>query len=133
IFWPDAGRTARAHSEGEALVHRERFGEAIDWFTETVLNDPTDWQAQLQIVEIFSNHIFDVERAAEARNRLLKMERVPSGLWINSALRLGRDWEDLGLPDRAINTYKSLLWKYKEGYDADEVRRRLTLLGAKFE
>ncbi len=133
IFWPDRGRTARAHSEGEALVQRQKFEEAIEWFTETVSSDPTDWQAQLRIAEILSDHIRDRERTAEARNRLLKMEGVKSGLWINSALQLGRDWEDLGRPDRAINIYKSLLWKYKEGYDADEVRRRLALLGAQHE
>ncbi len=133
IFWPESGRTARAHSEGEALVQRERFEEAIEWFSEAVIKDPTDWQAQLRIVEILSDHIRDRERAAETRNRLLKMEGVHSGLWINSALQLGRDWEDLGRPDRAINIYKSLLWKYKEGYDADEVRRRLALLGAQYE
>lgn len=133
IFWPDSGRTARAHSEGEALVQRERFEEAIEWFSEAVIKDPTDWQAQLRIVEILSDHIRDRERAAETRNRLLKMEGVHSGLWINSALQLGRDWEDLGRPDRAINIYKSLLWKYKEGYDADEVRRRLAQLGAQYE
>jgi len=133
LFWPDKGHTARAHSEGEALVQRQKFEEAIEWFTETVDSDPTDWQAQLRIVEILTNHIFDAARAAEARNRLLKIEGVGEGLWINTALRLGKDWEDLGRPDRAINTYKSLLWKYEEGYDADEIRRRLALLGAKHE
>lgn len=133
IFMPEARRSARAHSEGEALVQHQKFEEAIEWFTETVSSDPTDWQAQLRIAEILSDHIRDRERTAEARNRLLKMEGVESGLWIHSALQLGRDWEDLGRPDRAINIYKSLLWKYKEGYDADEVRRRLALLGAQHE
>ncbi|MFC1545407.1 tetratricopeptide repeat protein [Gemmatimonadota bacterium] len=133
IFMPEGKRTARAHSEGEALVQGQKFEEAIEWFTETVTGDPTDWQAQQRIIDILTNHVFDVERAAEARNRLLKLEGVREGHWINTALRLGRDWEDLDRPDRAINTYKSLLWKYKEGYDADEVRRRLADLGAKHE
>ena len=133
IFWPEKGHTARAHSEGESLFQRERYEEAIEWFSEVAVDDPTDWQAQQRIVEILTNQIQDVERAAEARNRLLKMEGVESGLWINTALRLGRDWEDLDRPDRAINTYKSLLWKHNEGYDADEVRRRLAALGAQHE
>jgi tetratricopeptide (TPR) repeat protein len=133
FFWPETGRTARAHSEGEALVQKEKYEEAVEWFTEAVACDPKDWQAQVRIVELLTNQIHDVERAAEARNRLLKMEGIESGLWINTALRLGRDWEDLDRPDRAINTYKSLLWKHDEGYDADEVRRRLAALGAQYE
>jgi len=133
IFWPEKGHTARAHSEGEALMQRQQYEEAIDWFNEMAINDPTDWRAQQQIIDILNNRIFDVERAAEARNRLLKMEGLPSSVWVETALRLGRDWEDLDRPDRAINTYKSLLWKYEEGYDADEVRMRLAKLGAQFE
>ncbi len=133
LFWPEKGHTARAHSEGESLMQRQKYEEAVDWFTEVVIKDPNDWKAQQRIVEILSNNIFDVERAAEARNRLLKIEGVGSGLWVETALRLGRDWEDLDRPDRAINTYKSLLWKYNEGYDGDAVRQRLAQLGAQFE
>ena len=133
IFWPEKGHTARAHSEGEALFQRQRYEEAIDWFSEAVARDPADWKAQQRIVEILTNQIHDVERAAEARNRLLKIEGIGSGLWVETALRLGRDWEDLDRPDRAINIYKSLLWKYSEGYDGDEIRRRLARLGAQFE
>jgi tetratricopeptide (TPR) repeat protein len=133
IFWPDTGHTARAHSEGEALFQRQQYEEAVEWFTEAVARDPDDWKAQQRIVEILTNQIHDVERAAQARNRLLKIEGLGSGLWVETALRLGRDWEDLDRPDRAINIYKSLLWRYSEGYDADAVRQRLAELGAQFE
>ncbi|MFC1530009.1 tol-pal system YbgF family protein [Gemmatimonadota bacterium] len=133
LFWPETGHTARAHSEGEAFFQRQRYEEAVSWFTEVVIKDPNDWKAQQRIIEILTDHICDVERAAEARNRLLKIEGLGSGLWVETALRLGRDWEDLGRPDRAINTYKSLLWKYSEGYDGDAVRERLAQLGAQSE
>lgn len=133
IFYPETGKSARAHSEGEALVQRKQFDAALDWFSAAVMKDPTDWRAQERVVEILIEHIGDRNRIAEERNRLLKMEGVPPDLWVENALELGRDWVELGLPDRAINTYKSILWKHDEGYDADEVRRRLAELGVKYE
>lgn len=129
IFWPEKGKTARAHSEGESLVHRKDYVGAVEWFSATVMADPTDWQAQERIIEILLEHFDDRERVAEERNRLLKMTGVPKGLWTRTALHVGEDWVALGRPDRAINTYKTLLWKIPEGEDADEVRRRLKNLG----
>ncbi len=130
IFLPQGLKTARAHSEGESLVHRERFEEAVDWFAAAVMADPTDWEAQARLVEILEEHFNDPERLAEERGRLLKTEGVPEGLWIQTALNLGEEWEQLDHPERAIFTYKSLLWRLPEGPDADEVRRRLRTLGA---
>jgi len=130
IFLPQGLKTARAHSEGESLVHRGRFEEAVDWFAAAVMADPTDWEAQVHLVEILEEHLDAPERLAEERGRLLKTEGVPEGLWIQTALNLGEEWEQLNHPERAIFTYKSLLWRLPEGPDADEVRRRLGTLGA---
>lgn len=129
IFLPTGGKTARAHSEGEALFQRQQFEAAVDWYAAAVMADPTDWEAQLRIIEILSEHSDDPERLAEARGRLLKIKDVPEGLWIQTAMNLGEDWERFGHPERSVNTYKSLLWRLPEGPDADEVRRRLDTLG----
>jgi len=128
ILWPSGGETAPAHSVGESLVYNEQYEEAINWFTNLAMSDPSDWRAQWRIVEILEEFLDDPERLAEERNRLLKTEGVPEGLWIQTAMNLGEEWKKLGHQDRAINTYKGLLWRMPEGPDADEVRRRLAEL-----
>jgi len=130
ILWPSGGETAPAHSVGESHVYNKRYEEAIAWFTEVAMSNPSDWQAQWRIVEILDEFLEDPERLAEERNRLLKTEGVPEGLWIQTALDLGEEWERLGYPDKAINIYKGFLWRIPEGHDADEVRRRLVELKA---
>jgi tetratricopeptide (TPR) repeat protein len=132
IYLPKGGKTARAHSEGEAMFQRQQYGEAVDWFVAAVMADPTDWEAQLRVVEILAERFDDPERLGEERNRLLKIKEVPEGLWIQTAFDLGEDWERLDRPDRAINIYKGLLWRLPEGPDADEVRRRLKNLGTTY-
>lgn len=132
IYLPKGGKTARAHSEGEAMFQRQQFEEAVDWFVAAVMADPTDWEAQLRVVEILAEYFDDPERLAEERNHLLKTKEVPEGLWIQTAFDLGEDWERLDRPDRAINIYKGLLWRLPEGPDADEVRRRLKNLGTTY-
>ncbi len=130
ILWPSGGKTGPAHSVGESLVYNERYEEAVNWYTGVALADPADWKAQWRIVEIHEEFLDEPERLSEERNRLLKTEGVPEGLWIQTAMNLGEEWEKLGYQDRAINTYKSLLWRIAEGPDADEVRRRLAELKA---
>ncbi|MCK4351516.1 MAG: hypothetical protein KAX13_11685, partial [Candidatus Krumholzibacteria bacterium] len=80
IYLPKRGKTARAHSEGEAMFQRQQFEEAVDWFVAAVMADPTDWEAQLRVVEILAERFDDPERLAEERNRLLKTKEVPEGL-----------------------------------------------------
>ena len=130
ILWPSGGETAPAHSIGESYVYSERYEEAVNWFTELAMSNPSDWRAQWRIVEILDEFLDDPERLAEERNRLLKTEGVPEGLWIQTAMDLGEEWEKLGYQDKAINTYKGFLWRIAEGHDADEVRRRLAELQA---
>jgi len=133
LWMPKGGDSGPAHSEGEALVQRQDFAGALDWFTNAVMADRTDWRAQLRIVEILLEHFDDRERVAEERSRLLRIAGVPEGTWVETALALGRDWVALGHPDRAVNAYKGLLWKLSEGPDADEARRRLKDLGVSYE
>jgi len=45
-------------------------------------------------------------------------------------MKLGEEWLKLDHPDKAINTYKSLLWRLPAGPDAEEIRRRLQELKA---
>jgi tetratricopeptide (TPR) repeat protein len=130
ILWPSGGETAPAHSIGESHVYNERYEEAIAWFTNLAMSHPSDWRAQWRIVEILDEFLDDPERLAEERNRLLKTDGVPEGLWIQTAMDLGEEWEKLGYQDKAINTYKGFLWRIAEGHDADEVRRRLAELRA---
>ncbi len=130
ILWPSGGETAPAHSIGESHVYNKRYEEAVAWFTEVAISNPSDWRAQWRIVEILDEFLDNPERLAEERNRLLKTEGVPEGLWIQTALDLGEEWKKLGHQDKAINIYKGFLWRIPEGHDADEVRRRLVELKA---
>ncbi len=130
LFWPEGKLREPAHSEGEALYQRQDFEGALDWFAAAVAAVPTDWRAQLRIVEILLEQFDDRTRVAEERSRLLRIESTPEGLWMETALALGRDWVVTGHPDRAVNVYKGLLWKIPEGPDAEEARRRLADLGA---
>ncbi|MFC1500262.1 hypothetical protein ACFL6T_04510 [Candidatus Zixiibacteriota bacterium] len=130
IFVPSHMKTAKAHSEGESLVYQKKYEDAVDWYSETAESDPKDWKARSRLVEILVEHIDDRERVATERSLLLRMDGTPKGLWIQTAIDLGEDWVILGRPDRALNTYKSLLWEFSDGYDADEVRRRMKELGA---
>lgn len=125
LFFPEKAETAPAHSEGEALLQREAYLEAADWFTARVLADPADWRAQAWLVDILAGHLDDPEREAEERARLLKHPRIPEGAWVEAALAQGRFWEAQGNPDRAVNAYKTLLWRVAEGPDAEEAKRRL--------
>ncbi len=124
LFWPSKGTTAPAHSEGEALLQQEQYPEAADWFAARVMADPKDWRAQVRLVEIIARHLDDPEWAVEERSRLLKHPELPEGAWVEAALEQGRHWEALGNPERAINLYKSLLWRVPEGPDAEEAKRR---------
>ena len=125
LFWPQKGKTAPAHSEGEALLQREDYQGAADWFAARALADPADWRAQAQLVEILAGPLKDPEREAEERNRLLKHPAIPEAAWAQAALDQGRLWEHQGNPERAVNAYKSLLWRVSEGPDAEEAKRRL--------
>ena len=117
------------HEQGETMYRRGDFTGAVDFFTAAVESDPNDWEAQLRVCEIIAEAYQDKQRLAEERNKLLKMEAVPEEVWIKHSLELGKEWEELGFNDRAINAYKGLLWKYHEGYDVELVQRRLTELG----
>ena len=127
-FGRKGGTTAPAHSEGEALMQREQYVEAADWFSEKVILDPSDWKAQARLVEIINRYLDDPDREASERSHLLKMEGVPEGLWIESAFDLGEYWERMNRPDRAISAYKGLIWKFPEGSESDEARRRIKTL-----
>ncbi|MFC1559364.1 hypothetical protein ACFL39_02115 [Gemmatimonadota bacterium] len=129
IFVPSHMGTARAHSEGESLVYQKNYKGAVAWFSDAVENDQGDWKARSRLIEILVEHFDDRERVAAERSLLLRMDDTPRGLWIQTAIDLGEDWVILGRPDRALNTYKSLLWEFSDGYDADEVRRRMKELG----
>lgn len=130
ILWPSGGETAPAHSIGESHVYNKRYEEAVAWFIEVAISNPSDWRAQWRIVEILDEFMDDPDRLAEERNRLLKTEGVPEGLWIQTTMDLGEGLEKLGYRDKAINIYKGFLWRTAEGPDADEVRRRLVELQA---
>jgi hypothetical protein len=125
FFFPEKAETAPAHSVGEALLQREAYLEAADWFTARVLADPADWRAQAWLVDILAGHLDDPEREAEERTRLLKHPGIPEGAWVETALDQGRFWEVQGNPERAVNAYKTLLWRVAEGPDAEEAKRRL--------
>jgi tetratricopeptide (TPR) repeat protein len=125
LSWPQKGTTAPAHSEGEALLQRECYQEAADWFAARAMADSSDWQAQAKLVEIVGTRLADPDREAEERNRLLKHPEIPEAVWAQAALDQGRFWERQGNPERAINLYKSLLWRVSEGPDAEEAKRRL--------
>ena len=125
LFFPESTATAPAHSEGEAMLQREAYLEAADWFAARALADPADWQAQAWLVDILADHLDVPGREAEERVRLLKHPMIPEGAWVETALAQGRFWEKQGNPDRAVNAYKSLLWRVTEGPDVGEAKRRL--------
>jgi tetratricopeptide (TPR) repeat protein len=124
-FSTPGGRVEPGHSIGEALVKRAEYQMAADWFSQQAVDYPKDWKAQERLIEIVAGHLDDPDRLAEARARLLKLDGVPEGLWARTALELGTYWEEQRRPDRAINVYKTLLWKIPEGYDAEEAQQRI--------
>jgi tetratricopeptide (TPR) repeat protein len=118
------------HSKGESLYRKGDYSAALDWFARAVEANPHDWEAQARVVDILAGHMDERMRLAEERTHLLKVEGVPQELWVSTALALGKDWEELGHPDWAINVYKGLLWKYHEGYDEQEIHHKIEQLGA---
>ena len=94
------------------------------------LLEPKDWKAQVRLTEIIMKYLNDPEREAEERSRLLKIEGVPEVLWVQSVFDLGDYWERQQRPDRAKGIYKGLIWKYPEGVDSGEARRRIKKLEA---
>ncbi len=113
------------HGPGERLLRAGEYEAAADWFNGQMLAQPDDWRAQARLVEIVAEHLADPERRIEERERLLKMKEAPDGLWMSTALDLGRDWEERGEIERARVLYRSFLWKHPGEPEAEEVRHRL--------
>ena len=128
MFWPQGKDTAPAHSQGEALVQRQCYSDAIDWFTARVLETPDDWRAQLRLVELLDEHGNDSERLVEERMRLIKMEEVAQALWIQAVFDQAAHWEQAGRGERAVHLYQSILWKYPDDEAADDAGRNIERL-----
>ena len=129
-FGDSSGKAAPLLGQGEALVKRGEYRAAVDWFIQAHRDHPESWKAQARAVELIASHLNDPEFLVEEQNRLLKMKAAPEGLWSSTALAVGSYWEEMGHPDRALNIYKTFLWKYPEGFDADEVQQRIKNLTA---
>lgn len=130
VFWGDASDTAPAHSEGEALIMRARYDDAVDWFAQKALADPTDWRAQAKLVELFARHMDDPDRLAEERTRLMKTEGVPQGLWVQTAFEHAEYWVAMEHYHRAVHTYQGILWKFPEDDGAEAASERIEALRA---
>ena len=128
VFWPQGKDTAPAHSQGEALVQRQCYSDAIDWFTARVLETPDDWRAQLRLVELLDEHGNDSERLVEERMRLIKMEEVAQALWIQAVFDQAAHSEQAGRGERAVHLYQSILWKYPDDEAADDASRNIERL-----
>jgi len=126
-----SGRAATAlqgHGAGQGLLKQGQYEEAAEWFSLAHLENPADWEAQLQVVEIMRTHLQDRDRLAEELNRLLKAPGVPDDTWVEAALELGQLWTDVGRPDRAERVYQHILTTRPEHERAEEAQRLLAEL-----
>jgi tetratricopeptide (TPR) repeat protein len=131
LFWGDAKNIAPAHSPGDALAQRGRWEEAIDWFAQRAMEDPSDWRAQARLVELVASHGNDAERLAEERMRLMKWDGISPSLWVQTAFEHARSCEEEGRHNRAAHAYQSILWKFPDDESAADAERRLEELRSK--
>ncbi len=124
-FGRDTGNIGPQHSPGEALLQKAEYTEAVEWFTNHYQSDPGDWRAQARLVEILTDHFDDDERLTGEKNRLLKAEGVPEGLWCRTALEVASYREANDRPKQARTIYGMLVERYPDTWEAGEARERL--------
>ncbi len=129
FFGSGGGSTGPQHSQGDTLLQQAEYEQAAEWFAGKYRSDPEDWRAQARLVEILGSHFDDEERLVGEKNRLLKAEKVPEGLWCRTAFEVAAYREATDRPKEAILIYRMLLERYPEDRDAGLARERLQALG----
>ena len=129
-FGREGGRTGPQHSPGETLLQKAEYAEAAEWFANQYRTDPKDWRAQARLVEILTEHFDDDEHLAGEKNRLLKADGVPEGLWCRIVLELASYREATNRQKQAITLYRILVERYTDSWEAGEARERLRALEA---
>ena len=124
-FGRQGGDIGPQHSPGETLLQQEKYAEATRWFSERYLTNPKDWRAQARLVEILAEHFDDEEHLVGEKNRLLKAEKVPEGLWCRTAFEVASYREANDRPKQAILLYRMLSERYPDTWEAKEARERL--------
>ncbi len=129
-FGREGGSTGPQHSPGETLLQKAEYAAAAEWFANQYRSDPKDWRAQARLVEILTEHFDDDERLAGEKNRLLKADGMPEGLWCRIVLELASYREVTNRQKQAITLYRILVERYTDSWEAGEARERLRTLEA---